>query len=59
MALSPKKAFIKRLQFPIKKREGLGLAHYLQIINGILKSDLLEEEYKDKIVQIALDDYSN
>lgn len=41
----------------IKKREGLGLVHYSQIINGILKSDLVEEEYKDMLSNISLDDY--
>lgn len=41
----------------IIKRESLDINHFSQIRNGILKSDLVEEEYKDMVSNISLDDY--
>lgn len=43
----------------ISKRDGIELGHYSQILNGIQKSDLVEEELKDVIANISLDKYRN
>lgn len=41
----------------LEKRDSLGIGHFDQIVNGVLKSVLVEEEYKDMISQISFDDY--